>query len=65
MAVVRIVLRLHCSCSSPCALPDFVNGVENMKRSEIRRKEITEGGRERERENNQFRENLAASVSFS
>lgn len=40
VAVVRMVLRLHCSWSSPCGLPDFVNGVENMKRSKNEKRRV-------------------------
>lgn len=34
LAVVRIVFRLHCSWSSPCAFPFFVKGVAYINRSE-------------------------------
>lgn len=48
MAVVRMVLRLHCSWSSPCGLPDFVNGVENMKRSKNEKRRMKIANLERE-----------------
>lgn len=33
-----MVLRLNCSCKSPCALPVFVNGVAKINRSVVESK---------------------------